>query len=143
MASFALVSTILPSSSNALSLLEIEVARDVTTISEGLKRAKALKDVVSKYGAKMTEDDALVVLRNVPIWLTPAQKAMKEISETKANVGDVAVLQKLATATLGHLLELRMEAKGRDRDRVIGEIDEFIETSEDFLAVPGLKRFKK
>lgn len=115
---------------------------DINTVLQGRSRAKALADTVNTWKDKLSDDDMLYVLRYIPIWLEPARVAMSNVASQRAvDIGDPHVAATKAAATLGHLLELKMEAKGRSKDGVLRELDEFVETADDFLALPALVRF--
>ncbi|KAI0563208.1 hypothetical protein FGB62_44g145 [Gracilaria domingensis] len=143
-AALTIAAGMLPSQSHALSLAEKGVEKHVQQVSLSLEKAKSLLATVNTFKQTLAEDDADFVLRYAAIWLEPGRVAMKQISEqTAVPLADLDKITNIAAATLGHLLELRMELQARQRDRVARELDEYIESAADLLSLPSVKRFIK
>lgn len=107
-----------------------------------MHKAAALKDTASQWKGSLEEDDELYVLRFIPIWLEPARGAMRKVGDqTEVDVGNRPAVQQEAARVLGHLFELKAEAKGRSKDGVLRELDEYVESCEKFLKFPGIARF--
>lgn len=99
---------------------------------------------VNSWKEQMSEDDTVYVIRYAALWLETGKVAMQNIADQKAvQLQDSEKVKTLAAATLGHLLELTMEAKGRNRDRVFREVEEYVETAQEFLSLPTLKQYRK
>lgn len=111
-------------------------------IKLGLEKARSLKPIVATWKEPLQEEDEFYVLRFIPIWLEPARIAMLEVGEQKkVDVGDTQKILGEGAKILGHLLELKEEAKAFRKEGVMREIDEFCESCEAFLALPGVQRF--
>lgn len=135
---------LMPRGGRAASLAENAVKDNVAIIKTALGKAKTLIAEVKGLKESLSEDDYLFVLRYKSLWLEPGRVAMSYIAERAGVVlADAGAVKRIAAATLGHLLELSMEAKGRNRDRVLRELDEYVESAEEFLALPSIQRFTK
>lgn len=135
---------LMPGGSHAASLAENAVKQNVARIKLALGKAGALITEVKALNENLGEEDYLFVLRYQSVWLEPGRVAMAYIAEqTGVVLADSDAVKRIAAATLGHLLELSMEAKGRNRDRVLRELDEYVESAEEFLALPSIQRFTK
>lgn len=142
LASFAVASTLLPAPARSESTYEKNVRRDVAKVSTGRAKAEDLKKTATGWKEAMDEDDELYVLRFIPIWLEPARLAMGNVGKQEnVDVGDTSLINTKAAEMMGHLLELRMESKTRKKAGVLRGLDEFLETSDDFLKLPGVQRF--
>lgn len=142
LASVAVAAAFLPSAVHSESTYEKNVRKDVAKVSGGRAKAEELKKAVTGWKDAMSEDDELYVLRFIPIWLEPARAAMENVGKQgNVDVGDASTVNNKALEMIGHLLELRVEAKSRRKAGVLRELDEFVETSDDFLKLPGIQRF--
>ncbi|CDF38495.1 unnamed protein product [Chondrus crispus] len=142
LASVALATTVLPTPARSESTYEKKVRKNVARVSLGRAKAQDLKIVASSWKEDMSEDDQLYVLRFIPIWLEPARLAMAAVgTQENVDIGDAALLKNKAAESMGHLLELRAEAKGRKKAGVLRELDEWLETLDDFLKLQGVRRF--
>lgn len=142
LASLTTAVAFLPRPARSETTYEKNIRKKVAKVILARSRAQDLKDVASSWNNAMTEDDELYVLRFIPIWLEPARLAMADIgNQADVDVGDTNSLKNKAGEMMGHLLELRMESKARKKAGVLRELDEFVETAEDFLTLPGIKRF--
>lgn len=141
-ASLAVATTLLPSLVRSESMYEKNVRKDVAKVAAGRAKVEDLKKIASSWKDVMDEDDGLYVLRFIPIWLEPARIAMENVAKQESvDVGDAGALQTKAVEMMGHLLELRTESKARKKAGVVRELDEMVETADDFLNLPGIKRF--
>lgn len=142
LASLAVAATLLPSPARSESTYEKNVRNNVARVAAGRTKAEDLKKIASSWKDAMDEDDELYVLRFIPIWLEPARVAMGNVGKQEnIDVGDAGAVQNKAAEMKGHLLELRTESKARKKTGVIRELDEFVETADDFLKLSGVKRF--
>ena len=144
LAGLSACAALLPQSVKAESLNEKKVIAKMDKITLAIDKAKSLKSVVGQWKDAFAEDDGLYVLRYIPIWLEPGRVAMADIaSQTDVNIGDREKANQYAAAILGHLFELKTEARGRSKEGVLRELDEFVETADEFLAIPELKKLQK
>lgn len=121
---------------------ERSVRRKVGKVSLSVNKAKALLSTATEWKDTISEDDQLYILRFIPIWLEPARIAIADIaSQQGVNIGDKGNVQSKSAALYGHLLELRGEAKARKKGGVVRELDEFVETALEFLALPDISKF--
>lgn len=127
----------------ALSLNELGVRDEVARVSLGLLKARELKQMVSAWKDVIDTDDSLIIQRFIPIWIEPMKVAMTNLANKQGvDLGDQTLVNNCALEMTGHLLELKMEAKGRKKDRILDELEEIEETAEKLLGLNGLKRFK-
>lgn len=112
-------------------------------ISEARGRAIALRSEADRWPKTASEDDAQATLRTAAIWLEPARLALVEAAELpdRVQIGDREKVRTLAGLLLGHLFELRDEARNANSKGIVRELDEYVETADEFLAMPELKKF--
>ncbi|CAN8066026.1 unnamed protein product [Agarophyton chilense] len=144
LASIAAASYVLPDATRAASLAERAVRSNLTQIQLSLEKAQSLRKTVASLKQPLSADDAQFVLRYAAVWLQPGREAMALVSrQTAVAQRDVGAVDTIAAATLGHLLELQMELQRGDRDRVVAEIDEYIQSAHDLLSLPSMQPFIK
>lgn len=122
---------------NAFSLNDLAVSDAIDVVKLAKTKAEVLKEEVSKWKSVCSDDDRFVVLRYVPIWLTPAQVAGEKIAkltvDNKKVDSDKVMQQSLLLK--GHLVELNMEANNLSSAGIIRELEEFIETADIIIDV--------
>lgn len=117
---------------HAFSLKDKAASDNVKKIKSVKNKVVGLKDMVSGLGDKVKDEDILVVLRFIPIWLTPVQIAAAELPDmVNPAKADVEKLKSQALLMKGHLLELSTEAKNGSKQGIIRELDEILETIDD------------
>lgn len=127
----------LPTGAEAFSLKDVEKRKTVDLIKLGKSKATDLKKKVQEWGP-CTDDDRLLVLRFIPIWLEPARKASAKLPTLFDGQPDTIKIDELSTqasALFGHLLELTQEANSRNTKGIVRELDEFVETSDVILDI--------
>lgn len=128
LATLALGVTMLPGASKSFSLNDLTLSGTLEAIALGRTKAKALKNVATTWKT-CTEDEKLLVLRFIPIWLEPARVASAKLPDLlRSKNVDIESLRGQANAMFGHLLELRSEAKAFSTEGIIRELDEVVET---------------
>lgn len=127
----------LPFEAEAFSLKDIEKRKTLDLIKLGKLKATDLKKKVQEWGS-CTDDDRLLVLRFIPIWLEPARKASAKFAtlfDGQPNTTKIDELGTQANAMFGHLLELTQEANSRSKEGIIRELDEIVETADVILNI--------
>lgn len=127
----------LPSDTRAFSLKDVEKRKTVDLVKLGRLKATDLKKKVQEWGT-CTDDERLLVLRFVPIWLEPARKASAKLAtlfDGQPNTTNIEQLTTQSNALFGHLLELNQEANAKSKEGIIRELDEFVETADVILAI--------
>lgn len=121
---------------NALSLRDLEAHRTAGVIKTGRTKAGELAIVAANW-KESKDEECEIVLRFIPIWMEPARVAAERLAGVlKGNEkADVAKLQSEAQAMLGHLYELKAEAKAQNRDGIVRELKEYVETADTILEV--------
>lgn len=121
---------------NALSMKDAAASDALDTISLGKRKATELKKRVSKWPSVCGEDEKLIVLRYIPIWLQPAQAACKTLlGLVNPKKVDVEKLTAQTNLMFGHLLELSTEADNKNTAGIMRELDEIMETADDVFKI--------
>lgn len=131
---------IAPRETEAFSLKDAEIQKTVGFVALGRTKAVELRNMVQKW-TSCTDDDRLLVLRFVPIWLAPAQRAAAQLPnllEGSSAANKVGDLTTQANAAFGHLLELKQEANSNNVDGILRELDEIVETADEILSITAL-----
>lgn len=125
-----------PADVHAISLREKAASDALGRIRLGKTKALELKKIAMMWGEKIKDEDIGLVLRFIPIWLTPARVACTDlpnlVDPKKADTDKLATQALLMT---GHLLELSTEAKSGNTKGIIRELDEIAETVDDISAI--------
>lgn len=136
---------LLPLEVHAASMAELRVQKNVTAAKLSMKKAKSLyEELDATKTAALSDEDKDYIRRYSALWLENGRTALVDVSTQKAvKMGDMQKLSTLAAQLMGHMVELRAEIGVGKRDRVLEELDEYMETIEAFLQVPEVKKYVK
>uniref|UniRef100_A0A7S0ZKH1 Uncharacterized protein n=1 Tax=Timspurckia oligopyrenoides TaxID=708627 RepID=A0A7S0ZKH1_9RHOD len=94
-----------------------------------MKIQKEVKDL-----KQFTDDDAVLVKSLIPLWIEPLIPAMSDIAQS-LNAPQSSRVAILPLAMQGHLIELKAAAAAVNKTQVLEELEEVVESADEFLAL--------